>query len=58
MMASGEFVLVEVIFVGEITVAVNVACIAAEDKHTALVDYGRMVIPGEGKEEGVGGGMR
>ena len=39
-LSCGKFVLVQVIFVGKITVAVNVAGVATKDEHAPLVHDG------------------
>lgn len=40
----GEFVFPQVVFVGQVDVAVNVAGVAAENKHGRLVDDGAVVV--------------
>jgi len=45
-LAGGELIFVEVVLVGEITVAVNVARVTAENEHAALMHDGRVVISG------------
>ena len=44
-LTGGKLVLVQIVFVGEITVAVDIACVATEHEHAALVNDGRVVIP-------------
>ena len=37
-LASGELVLIEVIFIAKVGVGVDVACVAAKDEHTVIED--------------------